>query len=459
MKLQFTVKEGNIRLILIFAGWGMSEKPFSMLRLEGYDIAVVWDYRDLRLETSRLSGYADIYLFAWSFGVYMAARIIAGGALSPTMKIAVNGSLHPIHDTEGIPEAIFRGTLDNLSKRNVEKFYRRMCHDAEQFRQFMSHSPGRDVEELRDELSAIARHAQEETPLATDWDRVVIAGADRIFPPGNLRLAWAFNPRCRILDDGAHLPDWQTLIEQEIIDKRLVARRFARSAPTYDDNAGVQRHIAGELWRLWCEASQQPPQSILEAGFGTGLLTRLYLEAWKPYCVNLWDLAPTAIQLPAAGEIVAGDAEELIRQLPDNYFEAIASASTMQWFDSPERFLCNAARVLTPGGIIAISTFAPGNMREVAAVTNLPLRYYTPYELSGMVPEGCSLLTLRDEEVIVRFDSPLDVLRHLRLTGVNGVRHANVTPARFIARYPVADGHATLTYHPVYMIIKKNTYE
>lgn len=34
-------------LILLFAGWGMSPAPFAGLTRSGYDIAVVWDYRDL----------------------------------------------------------------------------------------------------------------------------------------------------------------------------------------------------------------------------------------------------------------------------------------------------------------------------------------------------------------------------------------------------------------------------
>lgn len=30
-------------LILLFAGWGMSQAPFAGLTRSGYDIAVVWD--------------------------------------------------------------------------------------------------------------------------------------------------------------------------------------------------------------------------------------------------------------------------------------------------------------------------------------------------------------------------------------------------------------------------------
>lgn len=460
MKQEFTVKQGNTKLILIFAGWGMDSNPFREIRLDGYDIAVVWDYRDMQLDTSPFAVYSDIYLFAWSFGVYTAARALAATELSPTVKIAVNGSLNPIDDNEGIPTAIFQGTLDNLSERNLDKFYRRMCKNSADFAEFDSHRPRRDLTELKDELSAIAAMAAEkDSPIVTDWDRAVISGNDRIFPVENLRRSWSIIPRTREIPTGSHLPDWQSVIEQEIIDKSLVAQRFSRSATTYDAHADVQRHIAEKLWTLWSNITTRQPLSILEAGYGTGMLTRLYTSQWHPYRISLWDLAPIDIELPEAGDIVAGDAEELIRIMPEGYYEAIASASALQWFDSPERWLRNAARTLTPGGIIAISTFGPDNMREIAEVTKLPLRYYTASELSAMTPDGCRLMAIEEEHIVKEFDSPRDVLTHMKLTGVNAMRHSMTSAKELIAGYPITDGKARLTYHPIYLIIKKEENE
>lgn len=460
MKLEFTVKQGNKKLILIFAGWGMDSNPFRNIRLDGHDIAVVWDYRDMTLDITPFAVYSDIYLFAWSFGVYTAARAIAKTTLNPTIKIAVNGSLNPIDDREGIPVSIFRGTLENLSSRNLDKFYRRMCKDSDDFASFNNHRPCRELNELIEELSSIALLATDKTAnIMTDWDRAVISENDRIFPIENLRCAWSFLPRTRELPGGAHLPDWQSLIEQEIIDKNLVAQRFSRSATTYDANADVQRHIAERLWSLWQNTTTQPPLSILEAGYGTGILTRLYTSCWHPYRISLWDLAPVEIDIPEAGEIIAGDAEELIRLMPENYYEAIVSASAMQWFDSPERWLRNAARILTPGGIIAVSTFGPDNMREIAEVTQLPLRYYTADELTAMIPDGCSVIVVEEERIIKEFTSPREVLNHLKLTGVNAMRCPAMSARDLIASYPMTDGKARLTYHPIYLIIKKDTNE
>ena len=145
--------------------------------------------------------------------------------------------------------------------------------------------------------------------------------------------------------------------------------------------------------------------------------------------------------------------------MPENYYEAIVSASAMQWFDSPERWLRNAARILTPGGIIAVSTFGPDNMREIAEVTQLPLRYYTADELTAMIPDGCSVIAVEEERIIKEFTSPREVLNHLKLTGVNAMRCPATSARDLIASYPMTDGKARLTYHPIYLIIKKDTNE
>ena len=67
------------RALLIFAGWGMDEKPFSRLHLPGYHIIVIWDYRDNRfpdrLERT-METFGEIAVIAWSFGVPAATDFL-----------------------------------------------------------------------------------------------------------------------------------------------------------------------------------------------------------------------------------------------------------------------------------------------------------------------------------------------------------------------------------------------
>lgn len=450
---------GNRDLIVIFLGWGSDAAALSGLSYSGCDIMAVWDYRDETFDPVPLSRYRHLYLFAWSMGVMMAERTLRKyPQLHPTLSIAVNGSPRPVHDSEGIPCGIFRGTLNGLNDLTLGKFRRRMCRNAHEYAEYCKVLPARSVDELRDELRILGEHAAEATheTAAIPWDRAIIAEDDRIFPPENLRRAWRRLSRVR-MTEGAHLPDWQTILNQEIIDKSYVAAKFRRSISTYDTEAVAQKTIAKHLWELWHkELAGRTPLSIIEAGFGTGIMTRLYVPALRPYRLLLWDLCPVDLEIPCAGEIIAGDAEELIAQLPDAYAEAVVSASTMQWFNSPATFIANASRVLSKGGHLVVSTFGERNMWELSQVTRLPLRYLTLDELAALLPADMRLLAATQEEIVLHFDSPREVMSHIRATGVNGMRDARTPLARILSDYPYTpDGDVTLTYHPLYLIAEK----
>lgn len=93
MKQAFVGDRGlNDKLILIFAGWGMDCGVFSDLSFDGCDIMVVWDYREDGFDLSALQGYSEIYLFAWSFGVFVASAKMSDLRQFPVMlRVAING--------------------------------------------------------------------------------------------------------------------------------------------------------------------------------------------------------------------------------------------------------------------------------------------------------------------------------------------------------------------------------
>ena len=136
--LHNTDRQPHERLVLLFAGWGMSERPFQDLTMPGYDVAVVWDYRDMSAPwTGEITGYREIALVAWSFGVHAAARFMASRPDLPvTARIAVNGTRFTSDDTRGIPQSIFQGTLSSLNERNLTKFHMRMCGGGAAYRAF-----------------------------------------------------------------------------------------------------------------------------------------------------------------------------------------------------------------------------------------------------------------------------------------------------------------------------------
>lgn len=67
---------GNRRLILFMLGWGATPNAVQQLPFpEGYDVLCCYDHRQLApLAAEDFAGYERIYLFAWSFGVWVAEQ-------------------------------------------------------------------------------------------------------------------------------------------------------------------------------------------------------------------------------------------------------------------------------------------------------------------------------------------------------------------------------------------------
>ena len=113
--------------MLFFAGWGSEENLFRHPVEEGYDYLLCFDYRTLDFDYTQIEGYTEIRLLAWSMGVWVASRVFAGHSFPWQMKLAVNGTPFPIDDRCGIPEMIFKGTLEHFSEDKLARFRRRMC--------------------------------------------------------------------------------------------------------------------------------------------------------------------------------------------------------------------------------------------------------------------------------------------------------------------------------------------
>lgn len=432
------------RLVMLFGGWAAGPSLFENLEApEGYDVMLLWDYRDESLDTTAIERYDEIVVVAWSYGVAMAARALDRHTLPVTRRVAVNGTLHPVDDTRGIPSSTFDATLDNLSERSIQKFYRRMAGGQSGLEGLSL--PGRPVDELAAELAAIGRAANA-VPVST-WDLALVSDGDLIISPRAQANAWQTEACMTEQIDGPHMPPrFDLIVERAVVSKEKVARHFNRAVGTYDANAPVQLAVARRLAGL---IGSRPLGDVVEAGCGTGLLTRLL-----PPCksLTLWDLATQGIDPGREATIVTCDAETAITRLPAESLDAIVTASALQWFNSPRRFLDECRRVLRPGGMLAVATFGDRNFSELDSVAPGRRHFPSLEVLRAMIPDGLEVTDSLDELITMEFDNPLDILRHLRATGVNGFNNPHVAAADFAARYPRRDdGHVTMSYNPVYI--------
>lgn len=249
------------------------------------------------------------------------------------------------------------------------------------------------------------------------------------------------------------------------MDKALIRSRFAKASESYLQHALVQRQIALRMIVLLRRyVPEEAHRNVLEIGCGTGLFTRAYWHNWQPEHLLLNDLCPEVVcffaDLPQGRvRFVAKDAETL--DFPSGQ-DLIVSCSALQWFEAPVRFLSGCRRLLSAGGYLAFSTFGPRNAEEVRSLTASGLPYRSLDELRTALSGAYRIVHASEACVRLSFPAPLDVLRHLKATGVTGIRPCRWTRkeladfcARYAARYAAPEGGVTLTYHPMYVICVK----
>ena len=248
------------------------------------------------------------------------------------------------------------------------------------------------------------------------------------------------------------------------IDKNAVRKRFGRSLATYNGAAEVQREMAGTLLDLFTSATlERQFAEITELGCGAGILTDLIPERFDYARLTLIDLVPECAQFheyrPNA-HFLAGDIEEI--DLPESGL--FLSNAVFQWAADPGRLFGRIAEKLNRGGYLAFTTFGPETLREVSALTGGGLAYRTAKELNVLLEaNGFDVLAAREELLTPEFDSPLDVLKSLKATGVTAVSPAEPWSRRRLAAFSEAytgnfrlpNGKVPLTYHPIARVAGK----
>lgn len=229
-------------------------------------------------------------------------------------------------------------------------------------------------------------------------------------------------------------------------DKVLIEKRFSRTLHQYHSIAVVQRRIAHRLAEL---IPDHNPQSGIEIGAGSGFLTTELIAKFPTIKLLANDITQQSRNfLPPQVEFRCSDGE--VMELPTT--DLICSASTIQWFDNLPDFVVRCHRSLTENGIVAVSTFGNENFKEI----DTSLSYYDTDQLHDIFAQA-SFRNIQIEQWIeqLEFTTPLDVLRHIKATGVNAVTSTRWTHRelqQFIDSYPTP---VRLTFHPIIIIAHK----
>ena len=208
--------------------------------------------------------------------------------------------------------------------------------------------------------------------------------------------------------------------------KQRVQQAFDRAATTYDGAAVVQRRVCGRLLAEidWNEAS---PERILDAGCGTGYGAGLLHRRWPQAHITGIDFAPAMLEQARTtlDEAQVADIEHL--PFLSGRFDLWWSSLSIQWCDARAAF-DEAARVLRPGGRLAVSTLCPETFAEVrTAFSGIDghrhtIAFNTP-ETIGTAMESCGLRNIRliRERHTVYYPDLKTLLRSIKEIGAHNV--------------------------------------
>ena len=251
-----------------------------------------------------------------------------------------------------------------------------------------------------------------------------------------------------------------------MIDKADVLCRFRRSVESYDENAIVQKSIVTKLSMLLQEYVRPCPAKILEIGCGTGLLTSTLLNDFSINELYINDLVPEMCRKTADRCVISdehcilGDIETVA--LTEQY-GMIVSSSTFQWFSRPGNTLKKLSGHLAAGGFLVFSAFGQDNLKELRQVSGQGLAYLSSAGWREILSPYFDILHEEEETHTLYFNSPLEVLRHIKNTGVNATSAPQIRTKgqidRFDRNYSLywnTDNKGyPLTYHPVYWVCRK----
>lgn len=147
--------------------------------------------------------------------------------------------------------------------------------------------------------------------------------------------------------------------------KQTIIKNFNKKASTYTAAAEVQAYVAAQMADRLRGIT---PQSVLEIGCGTGLLSQYLIELYPEADLLLTDVAPAmlrqcqrSLSAHAAMKLVCMDGEQLALS---SRYDLIVSSMTLHWFMDLQRSCIDITNQLERGGQFIFSILGENSFNE-----------------------------------------------------------------------------------------------
>ncbi len=226
--------------------------------------------------------------------------------------------------------------------------------------------------------------------------------------------------------------------------------KFDKYYDFYDEYSFVQKKVAKNLMNFINENKflDKNISSVLEIGCGTGIFTNEYIKEFKIKNMVLKNLIlndffnfkkffkNTKYTSFIKEDIVKADIPEV---------DLILSSSAFQWIENLDllfkKLSCSSKK-------IAFSIYVLGNLIEIKEHFGISLNYYRVEEIKKILESYFKKVKLKEERIVLDFESPIQTLKHLKYTGVTGLQRPSIANIRSFDK-------KSLTYEVAYFICEK----
>ena len=235
-----------------------------------------------------------------------------------------------------------------------------------------------------------------------------------------------------------------------MLDKTLIKEKFTSSIDSYDDNAIIQELMAKKLISL---LPSYDFDNILEIGSYSGILTKKIIKKCQFKNYLAVDIIDSFNKIQNLSEKIQFQKIDIEKFTTSEKFNLIIANASLQWCENFKNTIKKLKSYLTKNGILAITTFATDNFYEIRETFNVSLKYNTISELEEIFSPKAQIT---QEIYTLQFKNPNQILKHLKLTGVNAVTNNELSITQ-IKRALVKlenEFQNKLTYKPIYIIFK-----